>query len=242
MWVTTMAGSVRKTGELWRRVVDNAAPMRIAVFDLDGTITWHDTLVPYLLGFCLRHPARFLGFLAMPWPVLRFFFGGRDRGQLKQALIVSVLKGATRAEIVRRNQSFVSRLLKRGMQAKALARLEAHRRNGDYLILMSASPDLYVPAIARALGMNETICTGVRWDGMRLNGELTTANRRGEEKLRCIEMLRQRYPGCVIAAYGNSDSDLPHMRACEQAYLVNASRKTVRQAANTPVHIGWPSI
>jgi phosphoserine phosphatase len=30
--------------------------MRIAVFDLDGTITRRDTLVPYLQGWRHRHP------------------------------------------------------------------------------------------------------------------------------------------------------------------------------------------
>ena len=35
-----------------------AAPARrLAVFDLDGTITRHDTLVPYLMGYGRRHPA-----------------------------------------------------------------------------------------------------------------------------------------------------------------------------------------
>ena len=34
-----------------------------------------------------------------------------------------------------------------------------HRARGDRLLLMSASTDLYVPRIGRALGFDETICT-----------------------------------------------------------------------------------
>ena len=30
----------------------------LALFDLDGTITRRDTLLPYVAGFLLRHPAR----------------------------------------------------------------------------------------------------------------------------------------------------------------------------------------
>ncbi len=213
--------------------------MYIGLFDLDGTITRHDTLVPYILGFCLRRPHRLLGLLRMPWALLRYGLEDRDRGALKRTLIKATLRGASRAEIARWNERWVPRLLRRGVHPEALKRIEEHREHGDHLVLMSASPDIYVPAIARALRMNETICTGVRWDGMHLDGDLTTPNRRGEEKLRCVQALRERYPGCMIAAYGNSASDLPHMQACERAFLVNASGSTISAAARFNIGIGW---
>ena len=133
--------------------------MTTFLFDLDGTITRHDTLVPYTFGFCLRRLHRLLGLLKMPVALLRYW-RNRDRGQLKEALIRATLKGVSRAEITRWNQRWVQRLLAQGVHPEALKRIQAHRQEGDYLILMSASPDLYVPDIARALGMNETICTG----------------------------------------------------------------------------------
>src|SRR2546421_8145211 len=48
------------------------------------------------------------------------------------------------------------------------------------LALLSASPDVYVPAIAAALGFAEVLCTGVEWNGDRLVGRLTTPNRSEE--------------------------------------------------------------
>ena len=33
----------------------------VAVFDLDGTLTWHDTLMPFLASFLRRHPGRWFG-------------------------------------------------------------------------------------------------------------------------------------------------------------------------------------
>lgn len=216
------------------------ALMRIALFDLDGTLTRGDSLFPYVLGFCLRHPLRLLRLAAMPWQVLRFLFRHHDRGELKQALIIAGLRGASRAELAHWNQQFVARLMRTGMDAEALKRVALHRERGDYLVLMSASPEIYVPAIARALKFNETICTGVRWDGMILSGELTTANRRGEEKLHCVQALRERYPGSHVTAYGNSASDVIHLRACESAHLVNGSSNATLEAARAGVAIGWP--
>ena len=96
-------------------------------------------------------------------------------------------------------------------RADALATVEAHRAAGDHLVLLSASPDLYVPLIGEHLRFERTLCTEVVWDGDRLGGALKTPNRRGEEKVRCLEWLRTQYPDAPIIAYGNSDSDLPHM-------------------------------
>jgi phosphatidylglycerophosphatase C len=217
------------------------APMQVALFDLDGTITRHDTLFPYVMRVCLRHPGRLLRVLRrMPGALLRYAFAGRDRGVLKQALIVSGLGGLSRAEISRWNEKFVARLVARGLHPEALTRIREHRADGDYLVLMSASPDIYVPAVARALGFNETICTGVRWEGMILRGELVTPNRRGEEKRQCVEMLRTRHPGRKIEGYGNSASDLAHLEACDRAHLVNANDAASREAAHHKVEIGWP--
>jgi phosphatidylglycerophosphatase C len=214
--------------------------VRIALFDLDGTLTRRDSLLPYVFGFCLRHPLRLPRLLTMPWEISRYFFQHHDRGQLKQALIVAGLSGASRNDIARWNRQFVARLIRTGMHPEALKRIALHRARGDYLVLMSASPDLYVPAIARELRFNETICTGVRWDGMVLVGELTTANRRAEEKLRGVQALRERYSGVHITAYGNSASDVIHLRACEDSHLVNGSSGATLEAARAGIAIGWP--
>jgi phosphoserine phosphatase len=95
---------------------------------------------------------------------------------------------------------------------------------------MSASTDLYVPAIATALGFHEVICTGVRWNGDRLDGHLTTPNRRGSEKTRCFAGLRSKHPGQTTAAYGNAASDLDHLRLADHPLLVNASPSARRKA------------
>ena len=37
----------------------------------------------------------------------------------------------------------------------------------DHLVLMTATVDLYVPALTAALGLDECVCSAVRWDGAR---------------------------------------------------------------------------
>ena len=38
----------------------------IALFDLDGTLTWRDTLLPFMLGFLRRRPHRALRLWRLP--------------------------------------------------------------------------------------------------------------------------------------------------------------------------------
>jgi phosphatidylglycerophosphatase C len=205
--------------------VNEIAPRRwVAVFDLDGTLTWHDTLVLFLLRYLRQHPHRLLGLWRLPFPIARFVAGNRDRGVLKSQVIRIVMGGAARADVEHCADSFVGALKLNGrLRPAALAVLEAHRSAGDHLVLLSASPDLYVPLIGRLLGFERTVCTEMQWRGDRLDGALKTENRRGPEKSRCLDWLRTQYPALPIVAYGNSASDLDHMRRADRALLVNAS-------------------
>ena len=217
--------------------------MRLAIFDLDGTITRHDSLTPYALGFLLRkRPWRIPALLLVLPALLGHAAGLVDRGGLKSAFIRAALGGCRRRDLERWTDRFVERLLAHGLFPRAVETLRSHASAGDRLVLLSASTDLYVPAIGRALGFDETICTGVRWEGERLDGRLTTPNRRGEEKVRCVMALRARYPGIETAAYGNAASDLPHLELVERGVLVNGSAAARRAAARSGIPcLDWAS-
>ena len=208
---------------------------RLAVFDLDGTITRHDTLIQFVLGYLKSRPWRLFGFLlALPAVVLHLLRLS-DRGALKGAVMHWTLGGSTRRDLDEWTARFVPRLLEQGVFAKALAQIDEHKRNGDVLVLMSASPDLYVPAIAKHLGFTEATCTGVRWNGDRFDGRLTTENCRGEEKVRRFGPLRARYAGLETAAYGNADSDVDHLRLADRGVLVNGDERARQRAVESGV-------
>jgi phosphatidylglycerophosphatase C len=209
----------------------------VALFDLDGTITWRDTLLPFLWGFVKRRPRKAFKLWQLA-PALLAYVRSGDRGELKSRLIRMVMGGEPRTRIDAWTGEFVNSMRARRMlRPTALNVLEAHRDMGDHPVLLSASPDLYVPHIGRMLGFEFTMCTEVLWHGDRLDGNLKTANRRGEEKSRCLDQLRERYKGLPIIAYGNSVSDVDHMQHAERALLVNGSAGARRaaQRLNIPV-------
>jgi phosphatidylglycerophosphatase C len=210
---------------------EGTAGPALAVFDLDGTITRHDTLIPFVLSCLWRKPWRLPRLLLLP-PLAFAYLLHRDRGRFKGALIRATIGGLPRAWLEARAAGFVPRLLQRGLFAEALRAIDEHRARGDRLVLMSASIDLYVPLIGGALGFAQTICTQVRWnpDGT-LDGRLATANCHGEEKRRCLQALIARDPPQRLYAYGNSGSDLPHMRLASQAYLINGPARLIGSRA-----------
>ena len=206
----------------------------LAVFDLDGTITRHDTLLPFLFGYLWRHPWR-LPRMLLVLPALFRYLIRHDRGHLKGAAIHAALGGLTRAQIQRWADRFVPRLLRRGLYAEALEAIRAHRLQGDRLLLMSASTDLYVPLIAQGLGFDESLCSRVRWrDDGRLDGRLASANCYGKEKQRCLQALIARDSPGLVCAYGNSGSDLEHMQLARRAFLINGSARARR---GTDAHV-----
>jgi phosphatidylglycerophosphatase C len=214
----------------------------VALFDLDGTLTHRDTLLPFLAGYVARHPARLLRLWRLVPAVLGYALGGRDRGLLKSRAIRAAMAGDARIPIERWAERFVAELKPRGaFRATGLAVLEAHRSAGDRLVLLSASPDLYVPLIGRLLGFERTVCTEIRWNGDRLDGALRTPNRQGAEKVRCLEQLREHYTHAAVTAYGNSLSDIPHLALAERALLVNGNAAARRGAARAGIPTGeWP--
>jgi phosphatidylglycerophosphatase C len=221
--------------QLWRIVAGTratmSAPMTIACFDLDGTITHHDTLFPLVLRILARRPLRLLRLLGVLPAVVRFAFD-RDRGRLKEALLRRTLRGMPRDAIRQLSAEFVRAKIADGCFADALAAIRRHKDAGHYLVLMSASVDFYVPEFGRQLGFDHVLSTGVLFENGELEGTLTTPNLRGEEKARRFrELVAARGDDPHTFAYGNSESDLPHLRLARHGILVNGSLAARRAAA-----------
>jgi phosphatidylglycerophosphatase C len=209
--------------------------MTLAVFDLDGTISHRDTLFPLVLRWLARRPWRLLRLLGV-LPAAARFCVDRDRGALKQSLLRIALRGAPRDELAAHSARFVADTIARGCFPDALAAIRRHREAGHTLVLMSASVDFYVPEFARQLGFDRALSTGVAWNGDRLDGTLTTANLRSEEKARRFrELVAEFGAEDDTFAYGNSHSDLPHLRLARHGVLVNGSVGARRQAAELGV-------
>lgn len=208
---------------------------RLALFDLDGTLTRGDTFRGFVLRLLLRCPARWPRMVLLPFLLAGHGLGLLDRGALKGAILHRLFGGLPREFIADFARGYASSVVPAYVFNDALAAFRGHLAAGDLVVVLSASPDLYVPQVARRLGAHQSICTTIRWLGERLDGRLDGPNRRGHEKARVLADLRAANPDLPVIAYGNSPADLEHMRSCEEAVYVNAGRRrAARLAAQLP--------
>ncbi|MET0282195.1 MAG: HAD-IB family hydrolase [Steroidobacteraceae bacterium] len=196
-------------------------PRRLVLFDLDGTITRHDSFPPFVWGLVARHPLRWLRLPLLGLPFAAFTLRLIGRGTLKGSLLRLMLGGLPRSAVADWVRDYASQVVPARLFSEAVAAFQQHLRAGDHVVVVSASPDLYVPEIARLLGAHEVFCTPIRWRDGRLDGRLAGPNCRDHEKDRVLQQLRRAHPGLPVIAYGNSVEDLIHMQHCEQAVYVN---------------------
>jgi len=207
----------------------------IAVFDLDGTVTTRDTTAAYLIGYLREHPRRLAKGLPAAINALGFAAGFADRADLKRAAIRAVLGGSADEEIAAWTDRFVAWCLKTLVRPVARERIEAHAGAGHHLILASASLDLHVRPIARALGFSDVICTQVAWTrDHRISGDLDGDNMRGDKKLaavqRAVALVESGPRSAMVIAYSDHHADLPLLRWADQAVAVNPTRRLAAAA------------
>jgi phosphatidylglycerophosphatase C len=178
----------------------------VAAFDFDGTLTPRDSLVPFLRHACgdaavLRAGVRRLPLLAAAGA------GWVSRDRAKEAVLLPLLGGRPVEEVRALAEEYAGRLLRSGIDPRMRERLEWHRRRGDEVVIVSASLELYLAPVGRALGCEAVLATRLEVDaGGRLTGRLAGGNVRGPLKAARLDEWLGGVPA-EVWAYGDSDGD-----------------------------------
>lgn len=182
--------------------------MNVAAFDFDGTLVKGDSLLPFLRRLCgvRRLVVAGVGARRELFGLRR---GGDARDVAKAAFLSRALPGIDAGRAMALADVYAAELERR-LRPDTLGRLRRHQADGDRVVLVSASPALYLEPLGRLLGLDAVLATGlvVGADG-RFTGELLGANCRGPEKARRLQRyLTDTCPDAVtLWAYGDSDGD-----------------------------------
>ena len=203
-----------------------SAPRTVAVFDFDGTLTRGDTLLPFLRR--VRGDVTLAAALLAGCARFALAPAGERRNRAKEVVLSRVLGGEPVERVTLLADAYAVELVARRLVGRTCRRLEWHRRLGHALVIVSASPELYVDPIARRLGFDAVLATRLEVDGDgRLTGRLSGANVRADEKVR---RLRAHLGATQVRlwAYGNSRDDAELLAAADEPVLVTR-RGMVRQ-------------
>jgi phosphatidylglycerophosphatase C len=198
-----------------------SAPARptVAAFDFDGTLTHGGSVVPFLV--------RARGVVPVALAVLQeslhlahaAIVGGTASDDAKEALFMRLLAGFPVAELERIGAEFAETHLRRRLRADTRERLEWHRKQGHYVVVVSASPEAYVRPAAAHLGADAALATRLAVGGDLLTGRYEGKNCRGAEKYaRVMGWIRSQGLGAaqpVLWAYGNSRGDRRLLEAAD---------------------------
>jgi HAD superfamily hydrolase (TIGR01490 family) len=210
---------------------------RLAIYDMDRTVTRRATYTPFLLHAALRlAPWRLALLPALLVSMLAYALGLVDRGRLKEInyrLLVGAGVAPERLEPV--VESFAEKQAATNILPGARAAIAADKEAGRRLVLATASYRLYAAAIARRLGFDDVIATdtGVDHKG-RVTARIDGRNCYGDAKRDMILAWLQREglarDAVHIRFYSDHFSDAPSHRLADEPVAANAHRRLVRLA------------
>jgi HAD superfamily hydrolase (TIGR01490 family) len=191
--------------------MDSESPPVVAAFDLDGTLTEGGSVFPWLKSVAGRARTwRAALSLAVPLTV-GAFRSSRWADNAKERLFLKLLAGFDEQIVIAESRTFALEHLEHEARALLLSRLAWHRDQGHDVVIVSASPQLYVDVMTEQLGANGGLGTRLAVDPRgRLTGGYLGKNCRGSEKLRRLDewIASRHYPTPpVVFAYGNSRGD-----------------------------------
>lgn len=214
----------------------------IALFDFDGTIVKGDSIVPFICYSALKGFAPPWASFKAVWAYIRYGLKLIDDLKAKEEAL-SFLKGKPKSAADALSERFYQDVLKKRLFPEALKELEQCRQDGLIVLIVSASPDVYMHAVKNGLGVQAVIATRCALDADDVYlGRLASQNCKGFEKtLRVAEYLAALGIEPDMASsrsYGDTLSDVPMLRLTRFATLVNGSRRAIRETADLR-HVTW---
>jgi HAD superfamily hydrolase (TIGR01490 family) len=190
--------------------------MALALFDFDGTISFRDSFagfIKYLVG-----PVRYrLGVICLLPVVAGFLLGFVRAWRAKELMAVYFFRGRDADEFREAASRYSCEELPKIVKKDVLQRMEWHREQGDTIIVVSASIDLWLKGWCETHGAG-LIATGLEVKDGRISGRFLTRNCSGREKVRRIEEAIDLSAFDYIYAYGDSHGDHAMLALANEAY------------------------
>lgn len=199
--------------------------MKLALFDLDGTITQRDTFVDFI-RFSVDLKSFAIGMAKLSPYIVAFSLGAITHTQIKERYLTYFFRGWKKSKLDQYGQAYAMNVLPLLIKPAALDRLNWHRSEGHRIIIVTASIGLWVSYWCEQLGV-EIISSELAFENDRVTGRLASLNCAGQEKVNRLKDLLDITAYEFIFAYGDSQGDLQMLNiADEQHYRLFPQPKT----------------
>lgn len=188
----------------------------LSVFDFDGTLTRHDSFIPFL-RFAFGHRRFTWKMLHLVFPTLRCLRRKLTRDELKEVLIQKFMTGVEESWVKEKAEAYCQEYFTKLMRPKGLLAVAAEVSSGATVTLCSASPEIVLRPFAIQLGIR-LIGTQLEVQDGKLTGRISGHNCRCAQKVaRLIEVygpLEQYH----LRAWGDTRGDYELLSAAQDPH------------------------
>jgi len=208
--------------------------MALAIFDLDNTLLGGDSDHAWGEFLCRKGYVDTEEYRALN----DRFYQDYCRGELDvyayQRFALAPLKGKTPEELDVWHQAFMAEAITPLWLPKAVALLEQHKQDDDFLLIITATNSFVTAPIARKLGVNDLIATEPEIIDGRFTGEITGTPCYQTGKVTRLQKWLHDHGENMIGSYFYSDShnDLPLLEIVKHPVAVDPDA-TLRRVAES---------
>ncbi|MBV1774209.1 HAD-IB family hydrolase [Burkholderiaceae bacterium DAT-1] len=199
-------------------MTESCPPYTLAAFDFDGTITTGDSLQVFLRELSGWHGLIGGALQSSPWLCLAFL-KIISRHSAKEQLLGAMLKGRSYADLDAAAKQFAEGTLESMVRPEMRERIRWHQNQGHRVVLVSASPSLYLRYWAARHGFETVLSTEMEWQNGVFTGNLAGRNCWGPEKVSRLAAWWGDHPPAVLHAYGDTRGDREMIARADHAWF-----------------------
>jgi phosphatidylglycerophosphatase C len=185
---------------------------KLALFDFDGTLYKYDSILAFCLFYYRKKPLRIWRVIMQVYAWVLWKSNRINTSTFKSKFICFIARDSAQ-EVQRMAARFWGN--QNAFNEELILALQRCQADSLCIVVVSASPDLFILPACEKLGITHVISTTLR---VHEDGYTLGTNCRGSEK---TIRLREAFPTQrIVQAYSDNTDDLPLLHAAEQGFLV----------------------
>ncbi|WP_336151478.1 HAD-IB family hydrolase [Acinetobacter ursingii] len=201
--------------------------INLALFDFDGTLCTKDSFTGFIFYTLSKRHIMRKGLKILPW-IQAYYLKLYPADAMRTKLFSTMFKGNSAKQLQQLGQEYAQTLVK-NLDTQLFQRLLQHQAQGDKVVLVSASIDLYLKPVCELLNI-DLICTQVEIHNGFITGQYSTPDCSSEQKKIRIHEAYHLNDYAHVYAYGNSYEDLQMFSLADSCYMVGEDQQLPRLA------------
>jgi phosphatidylglycerophosphatase C len=190
--------------------------MNLALFDFDGTITAKDTFTDFI--YSVVNGKRLFFYIIMAPIYLLYKLGIISPSKTRQIAAIFAFKGHSLENIQSIGIKYADQVIPQYIRPIALKEIKWHKSQGDKIVVVSASLDVYLKHWCDKNGL-ELICTKFEVVNGFVSGKYHRGDCTGIEKAKRIKENYNIEDYKIIYAYGDTSEDNEMLDLADKKYF-----------------------